>query len=234
MTTPKNCLFLKAAAAACANEEGSIRANLKAFGVDVEVIQWTSQGDFYQQVTGKKFAIIYLGAHADGYGFGEQGAFQPWETLAESICMSDCMTLEGTLFLGCCRGGMKTVALKILQQCDKIDYIFGPNWNTKGGDLVTAFTTYTRNRLTNGEEPSVAAARASEATGQHFTCYDRQELEAEIEFLRRFENVEFNQGLILEQQREILKRIATLRNEVFRMTPAKKDVPEKLTISPPP
>jgi hypothetical protein len=222
MSIAKNCLFLKAAAAACANEEASIRANLQMLRVDVEVIEWTSQGDFFQQVSGKKFAIIYLGAHANGAGFGEQGRFQPWETLGESICMSDCMTPEGTLFLGCCRGGMKTVALKILQQCDKIDYIFGPNWNTKGGDLVTAFTTYTRNRLTNGEEPSVAAARASEATGQQFTCYDRQELEAEIEFLRRFGNLEFTQNLILEQQREILDRLRLLRGEVYRLTPPKE------------
>lgn len=96
---------------------------------------------------------------------------------------------------------------------------------------MTAFTTYTRNRLTNGEEPSVAAARATEATGQHFTCYDRQELEAEIEFLRRFGDIELNQQLIIEQQRQILDRIARLRGEVYRLTPTV--APEKFPTSAP-
>lgn len=219
-----NCLFLKASASACADEEGSIRANLKGMDVDVEIVEWISANDFVQQVNGKKFGIIYLGAHADGWGFGEQGLqSQGWEVLGTAICESDCMLPEGTLFLGCCRGGMKTVALKILQQCDKIDYIFGPNWNTKGGDLVTAFTTYTRNRLTNGEEPSIAASRASEAAGQKFTCYDRQELEAEIEFLRKFQGLEFTQQFILEQQVNLIRSMQLLRDDIAEMKSLLKD-----------
>src|SRR5204862_425844 len=102
-------------------------------------------------------------------------------------------------------------------QCDKIDYIFGPNWNTKGGDLVTAFTTYTRNRLANGEEPSIAASRASEATGQQFTCYDRQELEAEIEFLRQLQNLEWGYNAILQQQQQLIEEIQLLRNDVMAL-----------------
>jgi hypothetical protein len=219
-----NCLFLKASAAACANEEGSIRANLKGLGVDMEVIEWVSVDDFLQQAIGKKFSIIYLGAHADNLGFGEEGLqLHRWEELGVAICASECMLPEGTLFLGCCRGGMKIVALKILQQCDKIDYIFGPNWNTKGGDLVTAFTTYIRNRLTKAEEPCVAAKRASEATGQNFTCYDRQELDAEIEFLRKFEGLEFTQQFIVQQQNQVLKKVELVTANITEITKLLKE-----------
>ncbi len=210
----KKCLFLKASISACASEEEAIRANLRGFGVDVEVVRWVSFDTSCPELMGKKFGIVYLGAHADGNGFGETGRFESWETLGLAICGSDCMEPEGTLFLGCCRGGMKTVALKILQQCNKIDYIFGPNWNTKGGDLVTAFTAYTRNRLSNGEEPAVAAKRASEAAGQKFTCYDRQELEAELELLRRISDVEYRQNDIYNVQTQILTEIQSLRSEL--------------------
>ena len=120
------------------------------------------------------------------------------------------MIPEATLFMGCCRGGMKTVALKLLKECDKIDYICGPSWNTKGRDLVTAFTTFSLNRLSNGEEPAIAAERASKATGQTFICYDRQELEAEIELLRRIERIESVQFDILRGQQDILDEIRNL------------------------
>jgi len=207
----KTCLFLKAAAAACAEEEGVIRAHLKGMHVDMEAIQWISAEDFPNRVVGKKFEIIYLGAHADGSGFGESnGIFYPWEKLAAAICASDCMIPEGTLFLGCCRGGMKTVALKILMQCARIDYIMGPNWKSKGGDLANAFATFTRSRLIDGDEPAKAAVRATEAAGQMFTCYDRQELEGELELLRRLQQIALNQECIAAN-------VANLRGDLSRL-----------------
>lgn len=187
----------------------SIEANLTAVwgNSSLKVIEWLSEDDFEQQVQGSKFRIIYLGAHADLWGFGEEGQpMHPWENLADVICQTDCMLPEGILILGCCRGGMKTVALKILKSCNKIDYIFGPNWKTKGGDLVIAFTTFIRNTITNEEEPCVSAKRASDATGQKFNCYDRQEFEAELEMMRMIEHISYVQTLILSNQELILKR----------------------------
>ena len=207
----KTCLFLKAAAAACAQEEDLIRAHLKGMHVDMETIDWISAEDFPNRVDGKKFEIIYLGAHADGMGFGESnGNFYPWEALAAAICASDCMIPEGTLFLGCCRGGMKTVALKILMQCARIDYIMGPNWKSKGGDLANAFATFTRSRVIDGGEPAKAAVRATEAAGQMFTCYDRQALEGELEFLKRLQQIAWNQECISAN-------VANLRNDLCRL-----------------
>jgi hypothetical protein len=187
--------------------------------VDTEVIEWISFEDFANRVSGKKFEIIYLGAHANGFGFGESnGILHPWETLAAVICGSDCMIPEGTLFLGCCRGGMKTVALKILMQCAKIDYIMGPNWNSKGGDLATAFVAFTRSRLIDGDEPAKAAARATEAAGQIFTCYDRQALEAEVELLTRLQDIAWNQESIIAIVDELRTQLGRFEMELAKIS----------------
>ncbi len=208
----KTCLFLKAAAAACADEADVISAHLKSMHVDTELIEWISIDDFTKRVVGKKFEIIYLGAHADCSGFGESnGTLHPWENLGAAICGSDCMVPEGTLFLGCCRGGMKTVALKILKQCAKIDYVMGPNWKSKGGNLATAFAAFTRSRLINSDEPAEAAERASKAVGQVFTCYDRQELEAELELLNKL-------GEIAHNQLVIYQIVSALRDDITRIS----------------
>src|SRR5882724_1790156 len=207
----KTCLFLKAAAAACADEEAVIRHYLKGLQVEMEAIEWVSVEDFVNRVFGKKFEIIYLGAHADGSGFGESnGTLHPWESLAAGICNSDCIVPEGTLFLGCCRGGMKMVALKILMQCAKIDYIVGPNWKSKGVDLVAAFVAFTRSRRRAGDEPAKAAACASEAAGQIFTCYERQELEAELELRRRSDQM-------ARTQDEVVRFLEYVRSELARI-----------------
>jgi hypothetical protein len=207
----KTCLFLKAAAAACADEEGAIRAYLKGLKVDTEFIEWVSVEDFVNRVCGKKFEIIYLGAHADASGFGERnGTLHPWETLAAGICNSDCIIPEGTLFLGCCRGGMKTVALKILMRCAKIDYIVGPNWKSKGIDLVAAFVAFTRSRRSAGDEPGKAAACATAAAGQIFTCYERQDLEEELDLRRRLEQM-------ARTQDEIIRFLEYVRSELGRI-----------------
>jgi hypothetical protein len=184
--------------------------------VETELIEWVSVEDFVNRASSKKFDIIYLGAHADASGFGEtNGTLHPWETLAAGICNSDCMIPEGTLFLGCCRGGMKTVALKILMRCAKIDYIVGPNWKSKGVDLVPAFVAFTHSRRSASDEPGKAAACASAAAGQIITCYDRQELEEELELRRTVAQMARTQDEIITWVQSELGRI---ENRIDQLT----------------
>src|ERR1051325_7913058 len=150
-----NCLFVKASSTACGGEVQIIRDTLDNLHIDLQEIEWISEKDFLGQTSnGRKYSLIYLGAHADHLGFGEKEAhaLHSWEQLARAICQSDCMVPEATLFLGCCRGGMKTVALKIMKMCDKIDYICGPNWNVTGNDLTAAFQAFVQSRVRRNEE----------------------------------------------------------------------------------
>ena len=93
------CLFLKASSDACASEIGAIEANLKAVDnrMFMEVVEWKSHADFKTHVEGKKFTIIYLGAHADANGFGElNDDFVPWELFANAVCWTDCIIPGGS------------------------------------------------------------------------------------------------------------------------------------------
>lgn len=213
----KRCLFLRASASACGAEVTTIRQMLSNLGISMVEIEWLSHEDFCAQMKDQdKFDVVYLGAHADGHGFGETQDFpdHPWEELSGAICSSDCMLPNGFLFLGCCRGGMKTVALKILQHCDKIDYICGPNWKTDGGKLTTAFQTFLQNLIKDKNEPAVAAKRASDATGRTFSCYDRQELEAEIEMLRKIGDIESSVSHLIRGQGQILDKLDGLNGKL--------------------
>jgi hypothetical protein len=194
MSEQLKCLFVTASTSACAGEVKLVQACLHNLGIAFREVEWLSQEDFITQTAdGRKYDFIYLGAHADSIGFGEKdgAALYGWDTLGIAICATDCILPGGTLFLGCCRGGMKTVALKILKTCDRIDYICGPHWKVTGNDLTNAFQAFVNSRISKKEEPCRAAERATDACGFRFSCYDRQELQAEIETLRQIQNIEW-------------------------------------------
>lgn len=203
MTEKLTCLFVTASTAACAGEAKLVRDCLQNLGITFREVEWLSPQDFHAQMKqGDKYDFIYLGAHADGNGFGEGAntALHSWESLAVEICSTECIRPNGTLFLGCCRGGMKAVAIKILTNCDTIDYICGPHWKVTGNDLTAAFQAFVQSRIKKNEEPCKAAERATEACGFRFSCYDRQELLPEIQTAWQMRNMEWQMEIIQNSQ----------------------------------
>jgi hypothetical protein len=217
MNGKMTCLFVTASSAACAGEVKVVKDILHNMGIELREVEWLSQDDFEKQISpDTKYDFVYLGAHADGTGFGEKdgATLHAWESLANAICATDCILPGGTLFLACCRGGMKTVALKILTTCQRIDYICGPHWKVTGNDLTAAFQAFVHSRVKKNEEPCKAADRATEACGFKFSCYDREELEAEIETLRKIQETEWEirslhagQNMICDQLAAIAKAL---------------------------
>ena len=228
MSDQPSCLFVTASGSACAGEVTLVKDCLANLGVTLREVEWLSLGDFLKQMSAEtKYDFIYLGAHADGTGFGEKdGALlHPWEDLANAICSSNCMRPNGTLFLGCCRGGMKTVALKILTACQKIDYITGPHWKVTGNDLTAAFQAFAQSRIKKKEEPCRAAERATEACGFKFTCHDRQELQAEIETLKQIRTIEWRLDSIFLWQEFISQQLAGLTSSLQKLVPPEEPPP---------
>lgn len=180
-----------ASSSACAGERDLIREILRRLGIGLKVVEWLSADDFKQQVSEKKYDLIYLGAHASGFGFGENSTAElhPWESLALAICETDCIQPGGTLFMGCCRGGMKTVAIKIMRQCGKIDQICGPFWTLKGTDITNAFQIFLEALVRQKQDPVTAADRASQASNCKFLCYERLDLAGELEMLLKMEEM---------------------------------------------
>jgi hypothetical protein len=206
MQHSKNLLFVTASTSACAGEAKLVEDCLKNMGVGFRTVEWLSLNDFATLMSdGQKYDYIYLGAHADSYGFGEKAglSLHPWEELGNAICATDCILPGGTLLLGCCRGGIKTVALKILKSCEKIDYICGPQWKVAGNDLCNGFHTFLDSRIRKNEEPAEAARKASSACGFTFICHDREDLQVEVETLRQLANIEWE----LQQMRNVQKEL---------------------------
>lgn len=204
-----------ASTAACSGEQELIKALLRNLGIGLKIVEWDSAEDFKQQMGESKYDFIYLGAHADSYGFG-QGAgvdLHSWESLAVAICETDCIKPGGTLFLGCCRGGMKTVAIKIMQQCNKIDQICGPFWSLTGNQITEAFHVFVKTLVGEAKDPVTAADRASQASNCKFLCYERLDLAGELETLSRLQSLEWTLDDVNRGQN-------TLMNDVKALTAA--------------
>lgn len=215
------CLMIRASSSACAGEESLVRDVLKGLDIELRSVEWISYADFVSQIgKGEQYQFIYLGAHADGTGFGENSAatLHRWETLAEAICNTDCISPGGTLFMGCCRGGMKTVAFKIMKQCGKVDQICGPFWTLKGNDITMAFHAFVKALIRDKEDPAMAADRATESSRCKFLCYERQDLAGELEMLAEVQEVKWSIELYQMVQDQLRKEVSKLTSAVEKLT----------------
>lgn len=194
----KRLLFIKAANDICGTELENIRSVLGMLGIVHSFVDLTEPNmpadgipdgnetppDYITQrlkELGISFDYIYLAAHANQHNFGDadNGNTFDWDSLARAICESEIMNSESILFLGCCRGGLKRVARKLFDGCDKIDYVCGPHWKVTKHEIATAFHVFLYNMEFRGEEPSTAVSRASTSVGYRFFFHDRIEIENE-------------------------------------------------------
>lgn len=177
---PKKLLILKASRDVCSAEIEHIKTIADMFEMDHEIVELNNPSTFETTMTGQgKYDYIYLGAHADTDGFGEadRSVTMEWESFAEALCKSQCLNSESILLLGCCRGGLRRVAMSLFLSCAQIDYVCGPRWTVTGLDITAGFHVFIYNMEIRHEQPSCASDRASKATGYDFFCYDRVEVE---------------------------------------------------------
>lgn len=187
----KRMLLVKASNDVCSTEVSHIERICDMFGISHEVIELESLETFLKQAHALgKFDYLYLGAHANQHSFGEaNGSISySWNDFAITLCSADCLNPESVLLLGCCRGGLKMVAMSMFLACGKIDYVAGPRWTVTPQDITTAFHVLLYNLAIRREQPSTAANRASLATGYDFYYYNRVEIEDSV-----------HSGLMMEQ-----------------------------------
>lgn len=179
MKTPR-MLLVKASSDICAAEICHIQSICEMFGIEHRVVELKDLDGFCELVGSLgKFDYLYLGAHADTAGFGEADGSvgYDWESFAAVLCSTDCLRYGSVLMLGCCRGGLRMVALQLFYACAKIDYVTGPRWTVTSQDITTGFHIFLYNMACRKEQPSTAATRASAGTGYDFYYYDRVEAE---------------------------------------------------------
>lgn len=183
----KNLLIIKASSDICPSEIDHLKAIAAMFDIRECVVELRDMSAFRSQLcAGRKYDYIYLGAHAsvDAFGDPDGNTVIPWIELATAFCSSNCLNPGAILLLGCCRGGLKKVALQLFFACDRIDYVCGPRWTLIPADMSAGFHIFLYNMEIRREQPSTAIGRASNATGYDFFCHDRIEMEYEIERAR--------------------------------------------------
>ncbi len=122
--------------------------------------------------------------------------------------------------MGCCRGGMKTVAIKIMMQCGKIDQICGPFWTLKGNDITKAFHIFVEALVRQKQDPVTAADRASQASNCKFLLYERLDLAGELEVLFRMDYMEYSLGTILTEQSKMTLEMKNLAAQIEKLCAA--------------
>lgn len=178
----KRLLIINAATDVCAAEIDHIKTVAEMFEIEQCTTVLKDLPTFKTDLcAGGKYDYIYLAAHADLTGFGEtDGSVSvDWNEFAETLCEAECLNPECILLLGCCRGGLKKVAIQLFYSCSQIDYICGPRWTVTGQDISAGFHIFVYNMEIRREQPSTAVERASRGTGYDFFCHDRVEFEDE-------------------------------------------------------
>lgn len=195
---PKRMLLVKASNDVCSTEVTHIEKICEMFAISHDVIELTSLDQFMEEAQARgKFDYLYLGAHANQHSFGESDGSPAysWNDFAAILCAADCLNPESVLLLGCCRGGLKMVAMSLFLACGKIDYVVGPRWTVTPLDITTAFHVFLYNLVIRREQPSSAASRSSQATGYDFYYYDRVEIEDSVSSQLMMEHVVKSWGL---------------------------------------
>jgi hypothetical protein len=176
-------LLVRASNDVCSTEVTHIQKICEMFSIDHHVIDLVTLDDFVEETKALgKFDYLYLGAHANPHSFGESNGSTSysWIEFATALCTADCLNPESVLLLGCCRGGLRMVAMAMFLACGKIDYVVGPRWTVTAQDITTAFHVFLYNLAIRKEQPSTAASRSSLATGYDFYYYDRVEVEDSV------------------------------------------------------
>lgn len=130
-----------------------------------------------------EFDYIYLSAHgcADSFSSSDGNVAMEWSEFASLLCESGCMRDDCVLMLSCCRGGLMQVAYQLFYSCTHISYVLGPRQSLSSIDMQICFGIFLYNVEIRNNDPVVACEKIKSATGQRFSCYDRQEEEINIE-----------------------------------------------------
>jgi hypothetical protein len=187
----KNLLILNGSSDICTEELMHIATSARLFGITPHLKEIHGISDVQSlKNAGIRYDYIYLCAHADQIGFGDNKSYSiEWTDFGTAICLKEVLN-EGCVFLlACCRSGLNKVAFDLFYSCVLIEYVCGPRWTLNSLDLSVAFNVFLYNMEHKRMQPDQAAERMSQAVGFDFRCYDRIEVESTLEYQRYCETL---------------------------------------------
>jgi hypothetical protein len=156
-----------------------LNSHAKHYNIEPSHIDVKSIEDLGQHLKGKKYDYIYFAGHGNGACFGDPKSFiSDWSIIGSVVCESDCLNEHAIIMLYCCKGGLNTVAFKLMAACSNIEYVCGAKQNMKNIDLIIGFNVFLYNIEYRNIDPVLSAQKSTLATEIRFECFDRTEVEA--------------------------------------------------------
>lgn len=135
------------------------------------------------------FDFLYVAAHGAHHCFAGSATAGPvsrWADFALILCRSQCMAENSVIFMGCCHGGLKKVALILFSLCSQISSVCGPRWTVSICEIPVALHVFLHNLVRNQEEPQIAAERAASSLGITFPYYNRYDMQTDIMIVQAY------------------------------------------------
>lgn len=182
---PKRILILSACGnAAEPHECNGICEQAQLYGIDTVCLDIKNNKELETVLSSNgEFDYIYLSAHGCAESFGSEDGLvdMAWDDFSGLLCSSRCMSEDAILMLSCCRGGLMQVAYTLFNNCSQIAYVLGPRQSLTSADMHICFGIFLYNMEKRNTDPVVACEKIKCATGQRFSCYDRQEEEMNLD-----------------------------------------------------
>lgn len=121
------------------------------------------------------FDMVYLCGHGNQWGLGGDGddPYASWIQLSTSMCQA--LKADATLVLGCCDGGLTTVAYDFLEACPRLRHIFGLAGSVLPEELMLALHVILSGVVADLVDGKTAAQRAAAAIGRRVIYCDGDE-----------------------------------------------------------
>lgn len=189
----KQMLVLVASEDVADEEVSNITSQVKLYGIDHRRYDIHSRNDLHAALySGREYDYIYLATHGCDVEFGNvSGSLSvTWLQFAAMVCSSGCNKQDAIFLHSCCRGGLSQVAWRMFKCCNKIGYVCGPRNDIRPVDLVTAFNLFLYNVEVRRIDPVVAADKVLSAIDTRLVCYDRLDVETDVNYLSHCDLIE--------------------------------------------
>ncbi len=156
--------------------------NINPSHIDISTID-----ELEQKLTGRKIDYLYFAGHGSETCFTDNNSFiSSWEDIGNVVCRTNCLNPDSIVLLYCCKGGLNTVAYRLIAECDQISYVCGAKQNMRSIDLIIGFNVFIYNIEARNIDPVLAADKATAATEIRFECFDKTDVIANPHYHQKY------------------------------------------------
>lgn len=143
------------------------------------------------------YDYLYLCGHGDKWALSgnmnSQQVAASWPHLSNAVCQA--LKPNALVIVGCCDGGLRTIAYDFLVSCDNMRHIFGLAGSVLPQELMLAMHTILGGMSDDLVDGATAASRATHAIGRRVSHDDGDDLRYSVDY----SNYEYQERLFKYQ-----------------------------------